>query len=136
MRAIAGDMHRRPGPCVGVPLPGVPEAERERVRGQSRWPHEQVHLVGEFSDWSRTGDSGSDGLPEATAIPIGTFADPNFPAPAYSVYEGRRHAGVAILGNDIERLNQLRHQLFVAVPLERHSLTASPPHSAKSGRRF
>src|SRR3546814_3221959 len=34
-----------------------------------------------------------------TAIPLGTFADPQFPPPHYSVYEERKHAWVAINGD-------------------------------------
>jgi hypothetical protein len=89
---------------------------------QARWPDERVELAGEFSEWSRTGDSGSlatfrfcprcsatiayvsEGMPGVTAVPIGAFADPTFPAPSYSVYENRKHSWVAILGDDIERM--------------------------------
>jgi hypothetical protein len=36
--------------------------------------------------------------PELTAIPVGAFAEPGFPAPRFSVYEDRKHAWVAIPG--------------------------------------
>lgn len=88
---------------------------------QARWPDDRVHLAGEYREWSQAGDSGltatfrfcptcgatvtfvGEGVPGATAIPIGAFADPNFPAPTISVYEERQHRWVAILGDDVER---------------------------------
>ena len=87
---------------------------------QARWPDENVELAGELREWSHVGESGtratfrfcvncggtvayvSEGLPGLTAIPIGGFADPAFPPPEYSVYEERKHAWVAIVGDDIE----------------------------------
>lgn len=87
---------------------------------QARWPDDRVELTGEASEWSRTGDAGSratfrfcptcggaisyasDGMPGLTAIPIGAFADPDFPPPEYSVYEDRKHAWVSITGEGIE----------------------------------
>ena len=47
----------------------------------------------------------SEGMPDLTAIPIGTFADPAFPSPQYSVYEQRAHAWVTIVGDGIERFD-------------------------------
>ena len=90
---------------------------------QARWPDERVALVGPFSEWSQAGDSGalatfrfcatcgatvtyvSAGMPGVTAIAVGAFADPNFPAPAFSVYEERKHSWVAISGDDIEHMD-------------------------------
>jgi hypothetical protein len=87
---------------------------------QARWPDEQVRITGERKTWSHTGDSGRradfhfcpecgttvayviEALPGLTAIPLGTFADPNFPAPQFSVYESRMHAWIAILGDELE----------------------------------
>ena len=78
-------------------------------------------MTGTFSEWSVIGDSGGRGtfrfrpecgatvafiidrMPGVIAIPIGAFADPNFPPPRFSVYEGRKHAWVAVLGDDVER---------------------------------
>ena len=39
------------------------------------------------------------GAGEYVAIPVGTFADPTFPAPTYSVYEDRKHAWVVVPEN-------------------------------------
>jgi hypothetical protein len=36
------------------------------------------------------------GREEIVAIPVGAFADPSFPAPSFSVYEGRMHSWVAM----------------------------------------
>lgn len=90
---------------------------------QARWPDERLELTGEFSEWSRVGDSGTratyrfcancgatvayvnEGMSGVTAIPVGAFADPAFPSPEYSVYEERKHPWVAILGDDIEHMH-------------------------------
>jgi len=87
---------------------------------QARFPAEQVSFSGESSEWQRTGDEGGvarfrfcpncgstlsyvfDNQPELVAVAIGAFADPAFPPPEYSIYEERKHAWVAILGDDIE----------------------------------
>ncbi len=39
---------------------------------------------------------------ELFAIPMGAFADKDFPAPHYSVWEGHKHRWAAIHGDDIE----------------------------------
>ena len=87
---------------------------------QARWPDAQVQLTGDYNEWSHTGDSGSratfrfcptcgatiayasEGMRGLTAVAVGAFADPDFPPPEYSVYEGRKHKWVAIVGEDIE----------------------------------
>lgn len=87
---------------------------------QARWPEEKVAVSGPFKTWSRIADSGHrcdyrfcpdcgstvayslEAWPGVLAIPIGAFADPDFPAPAFSVYEHRRHEWVAILGDKVE----------------------------------
>ena len=87
---------------------------------QARWPDADVRVTGDFREWSHTGDSGtratfrfcpdcggtiafaSEGLPGLTAIPVGAFADPAFPPPVYSVYEGRKHGWVTIVGEGVE----------------------------------
>lgn len=88
---------------------------------QARWPAAQVALSGSFHEWSRAGDEGGGAtfrfcprcgstvvyvnvdMPDLIAVAIGAFAEPAFPPPHYSVYESRKHAWVAILGEDIER---------------------------------
>lgn len=87
---------------------------------QARWPDAQVAITGQSKTWVRTADSGHkatyqfcpdcgstlayvvEGWPGVTAIPIGAFADPDFPAPGYSVYENRKHSWVEITG-DVQR---------------------------------
>lgn len=87
---------------------------------QARWPDEAVTVTGEFRTWTRTNDSGSradfnfcphcgstvfyvlDAMPGVTAVAIGAFADPAFPAPYYSVYEQRKHGWVVIDGAGVE----------------------------------
>lgn len=90
---------------------------------QARWPDERLQLTGDYREWSCTSDSGmlatfrfctncggtvayvTEGMPGLTAVPVGTFAEPYFPPPTYSVYEERKHPWVAILGDDIEHFD-------------------------------
>jgi hypothetical protein len=44
----------------------------------------------------------NEGLEGLVAIPIGAFADPDFPAPSFSVYEHRKHAWVEITASPLE----------------------------------
>jgi hypothetical protein len=87
---------------------------------QARWPEDQVEIEGESKIWTRIADSGHratyrfcpdcgstvayvfEGWLGVVAVPIGAFADPAFPAPRFSVYEHRKHAWTAILGEDVE----------------------------------
>jgi hypothetical protein len=81
---------------------------------QARYPSENVTVSGASTQYTRAGDEG----PGATfhfcphcgaivyyrlialegylAIPVGAFADPDFPAPTVSVYEERMHKWVVI----------------------------------------
>jgi hypothetical protein len=78
---------------------------------QARFPARSVTITGASSTFVRIGDAGSrctfhfcptcgatvyyanEGGDEI-AIPVGAFADPTFPAPTFSVYEGRMHRWV------------------------------------------
>ena len=88
---------------------------------QARWPEEQVRVEGTSKTWSHHADSGNrithhfcpecgstvhfriegkfDGL---VAIPAGTFDDPYFLSPKFSVWEERKHDWVEIVGDDVE----------------------------------
>jgi hypothetical protein len=88
---------------------------------QARFPADQVAISGEWREWTRIGDEGSharfrfcpvcssivfyvtDEIPGFVTIPVGGFADPDFPPPKVTVYEDRQHAWVEIIGDDIER---------------------------------
>ena len=90
---------------------------------QARWPEDQVAVTGAFNQWSTVGESGaratfrfcpecgstvfysSEGMPGLIAVAIGAFADPDFPPPSYSVYEGRKHRWVAVIGDDIDHFD-------------------------------
>jgi len=79
---------------------------------QARFRREQVSLSGVATEYVRVGDEGShirfhfcpacgstvyyelEGLEEYVAIPVGGFADPEFPTPSFSVYESRKHGWV------------------------------------------
>ena len=85
---------------------------------QARWPGDQVQIEGESKTFVKAGDSGNpatfhfcpdcgsdvyylidgkfDGL---IATPLGTFDDPFFGKPEYSVYEGRKHEWLEITGD-------------------------------------
>lgn len=81
---------------------------------QARFPASAVSIAGESREYVRTGDEGGvarfhfcpacgvtvyyrlDGVPDFISIPVGVFADPQFPPPQVSVYEERRHAWVGL----------------------------------------
>ena len=79
---------------------------------QARFPREAVTTSGQGTEFVRVGDEGTRitftfcpvcgstvfyalaSREEVIAIPVGAFADPAFPAPAFSVYEERMHGWV------------------------------------------
>jgi hypothetical protein len=76
---------------------------------QARFPRERVTIEGRSTQWTRLGDSGQpitfnfcpvcgstvfweiNAAPGLVAVAVGMFADPGFPQPRISVYEGRQH---------------------------------------------
>jgi hypothetical protein len=91
---------------------------------QARFPAERVTITGETREWLRTGDEGGvgrflfcpacgatiayrvDADPDLIAVPVGAFAEPGFsPGPSYSVYEGRKHSWVAIVGDGVDHID-------------------------------
>lgn len=91
---------------------------------QARFRRADVtRIEGESTPFTRQGDSGGtvtfhfcphcgstvywelSGVPDAYAVAVGAFADPQFPAPRVSVYESRRHDWVDLDDlKDLERL--------------------------------
>lgn len=87
---------------------------------QARFAPEHVTITGTSKHWTKISDEGNEAvfhfcpdcgttvwyhaLPHRAlyAVPIGMFADPAFPAPIYSVYEGRKHAWVEITSDATE----------------------------------
>ncbi len=87
---------------------------------QARFPDDCVELTGDAREYVRTGESGArarfrfcpqcggtiaytnDTMPGLTAVPLGCFADPDFPQPHYSVFEERQHGWLSITGEGIE----------------------------------
>jgi hypothetical protein len=87
---------------------------------QARFPVDQVQFSGGSTEWVHVGESGSvtdfhfcphcgstvwyrgGGLPDLIAVAIGAFADPDFPAPHFSVWEERKHDWVQITGDGVE----------------------------------
>jgi len=79
---------------------------------QARFPRENVTVSGKSTEYARTGDSGStarfhfcpacgatvyyelEGANDFVGVPVGAFADPQFPAPRVSIYEERMHGWV------------------------------------------
>ena len=84
---------------------------------QARFRKECVSVSGQATQYVRVADSGNkitfnfcpicgatvhytlEGFKELIAVPLGAFADPRFPAPAFSVYEQRKHSWVALPAN-------------------------------------
>lgn len=89
---------------------------------QARFPADAVVVEGRSTVYARTGDEGTtcrfhfcpqcgaivfyrpDAFPDMVVIPVGAFADPDFPAPGVSVYDIRKHHWVQ-LPDGIEHLD-------------------------------
>ena len=89
---------------------------------QARFPADAVTVQGQSTEYARTGDAGTtarfhfcpecgaivyytmDAIPGFVAVPVGAFADPDFPQPRVTVYRVRQHAWVR-LPDDIETLD-------------------------------
>jgi len=81
---------------------------------QARFPRAHVNVTGAATEYIRTADSGNrihfyfcpqcgatvhyylESAPDIIAVPAGAFADPQFYAPKFSVYERRQHSWVSI----------------------------------------
>ena len=78
----------------------------------ARFPREKVRVEGRSTEYVRISDDGDsrtfhfcpecggtvyyDAMPEFVAVPVGGFADPSFPPPAFSIYESRQHPWVTL----------------------------------------
>jgi hypothetical protein len=80
----------------------------------ARFPRERVRVEGEATEYVRLNDEGEPrtyrfcptcssivwyelaSAPDVVAVPVGAFADPDFPAPRVSVWEERRHPWVTL----------------------------------------
>ena len=89
---------------------------------QARFPIEGFRTEGEYKEYVRHSDEGEErrlsfcpecgstvfyrlgSQPDVVAIPVGGFADPDFPPPSVSVYESRRHSWVR-MPEGIEHIN-------------------------------
>jgi hypothetical protein len=81
---------------------------------QARFPRDQVSIEGRSTEYVRVSDGGDTRTfnfcpecgatvyyrlstqPDVFAVPIGAFADPDFPPPTISVYESRRHPWLTV----------------------------------------
>jgi len=94
---------------------------------QARWPSNQVQIEGQSKSYKQVSDSGNWGefhfcpdcgsdvyyrndgptvdakFADMVAIPLGTFENPFFLTPHFSVWESRKHDWVEIVGDKIER---------------------------------
>ena len=88
---------------------------------QARFPEERVAIEGLTRTYRRTGDTGNvatflfcpdcgatiayrvDAMEGLVAIPLGAFADPALPPPAFSNFEERKLPWVEIVGDAVER---------------------------------
>jgi hypothetical protein len=88
---------------------------------QARFRKESVEISGKSTRYVRVGDEGNkanfefcpicgatvyytvEGMDDIVAIPVGAFAEPLFPAPTVSNYEGRKHSWV-VMPEGIEHL--------------------------------
>lgn len=86
---------------------------------QARFPAANVEIGGRATEYVRVSDDGEERVfrfcpecgatvyyttPDAAeliAIPVGVFADPTFPPPTVSVWEGRKHAWVSVPTADV-----------------------------------
>ena len=84
------------------------------------YPEAAVITEGASTTYRRTGDSGEEitfhfcptcgttvwyqggPMPDAIAVPVGLFTDPDFPPPKFSVWEARKHPWVTIPGDEVE----------------------------------
>ena len=84
------------------------------ISNQARFRREQVSGGGQATAWKRTAESGNaitfyfcpmcgstvywegEGFPGYIAVAIGSFADPNFPAPTIGVWEESRHLWLSL----------------------------------------
>src|SRR5262249_18787163 len=83
------------------------------IANLARFRREQIAVNGTAKAWKRTAESGNtlncffcptcgstvyyenEAFPEFVVVAIGSFADPNFPAPTISVWEQTRHSWVS-----------------------------------------
>jgi hypothetical protein len=82
---------------------------------QARFGSNQVRVTGRYSDYVRASDEGEgrgtfhfcpdcgatvfyelSTVPDVVAVPIGAFAEPDFPPPTLSIYESRRHPWLGV----------------------------------------
>ena len=87
---------------------------------QARFPHHLVRITGRSREFARRSDEGEprthyfcpecgatvyyvlSSAPDVVAVPVGAFADSDFPPPKFSVWERRKHRWVT-LSSEIER---------------------------------
>jgi len=100
------------GEPVRISMCHCPECQRRTgpvFGGQAWFTQQQATLSGNATQFTRRSDAGrlvsfrfcpvcgstvyceAEAFPGHIAVPVGSFADPTFPAPTYSGWEARRH---------------------------------------------
>ena len=116
-------LFRRARARLGVSLPSLQTAHRQRLQLQRAVWEADVSIEGRAAEFTRAGDEGGrviynfcpdcgttvhyriDTQPGLIAIPAGAFADPSFPQPFVSVYdESRRCQWVEIGAEPLQKL--------------------------------
>ncbi|MEW4468762.1 GFA family protein [Parasphingorhabdus sp. JC815] len=90
---------------------------------QARFLSENVTIYGESKTWERQTETETPAIynfcgkcgstvyyqagpfPGMIAIPVGAFADPNFPEPSVSIYETRRHKWVQLSASGMKNID-------------------------------
>ena len=110
LRRFKSDNIGRASAGLSMPLSIVPTPYGSVAHCGSRWLKSQIRIEGDHKIYTRKGDSGfsprwhfcpncgsnvfteSDRAPDLCIITVGSFADPNFPAPTASIYEESMHS--------------------------------------------
>jgi hypothetical protein len=112
LRATPRHMCQRSREDFAVSLLRLPKADRQHLWRGCLFSRKDIEASGAFRTYSRNSDRGftvnfhfcpdcgstvfwePERRPDVIAVAVGSFADPNFPAPSQSVYDERRHAWV------------------------------------------
>ena len=126
------------------------------ISNQARFRREQVTGGGQATVWKRTAESGNaltfyfcpvcgstvywegEGFPGYLAVAIGSFADPNFPAPTIAVWEESRHPSSHCRQTRHPNASRSRRDLrsLMRIALSRPSLTHRQPLHADRWGNF
>jgi hypothetical protein len=125
------------------------------MSNQARFPVEQVAISGKATQWKRVAESGSvvtfnfcavcgstvywqsESFGDVIVVAVGALADPQFPAPAITVWEETRHAWFA-LPADVplrRRRNTIPRTEIAAAPFSRRKRSGTTRRVRRTWRR-